>query len=73
MSLIRQMRGGARYDSRFGIRMRGEGVFAQLLARRFALACRRLRLLERSSALALDCSHFALPPDARGGRQLSLF
>jgi DNA repair photolyase len=41
MSLIRQMHGGKDYDATFGKRMRGEGVFAQLLARRFSLACER--------------------------------
>ena len=42
MSLIRQMRGGKDYDSAFGRRMRGEGPFADLLARRFARAHRAL-------------------------------
>ena len=42
MSLIRQMRGGKDYDSRFGVRQRGEGPFADLLAVRFAKARRRL-------------------------------
>lgn len=42
MSLVRQMRGGKDYDSRFGTRMRGEGPFADLIARRFEIARRRL-------------------------------
>lgn len=42
MSLVRQMRGGRDYDSRFGTRMRGEGPFARLLGQRFAIASRRL-------------------------------
>lgn len=67
MSLIRQCRGGADYDSRFGTRMRGEGPFATLLAQRFALAVRRLGL-NRGPAEPLDCTAFAPP-----GRQLSLF
>lgn len=66
MSLIRQSRGGALYDSRFGVRMRGEGVFAQLLAQRFDKTVRKLNLEERES-LQLDCSLFSLP-----GRQLQL-
>jgi hypothetical protein len=41
ISLIRQMHGGKDYDATFGKRMRGEGVFAQLLARRFSLAYER--------------------------------
>lgn len=67
MSLIRQCRGGADYDSRFGTRMCGEGPFATLLAQRFALAVRRLGL-NRGPAEPLDCTAFAPP-----GRQLSLF
>jgi DNA repair photolyase len=42
MSLVRQMRGGADNDPRFGMRMKGEGVFAELIARRFKVAARRL-------------------------------
>ncbi|MEM6582073.1 MAG: PA0069 family radical SAM protein [Pseudomonadota bacterium] len=42
MSLIRQSRGGADYDSRFKHRMRGTGPFAAVLEQRFASACRRL-------------------------------
>jgi DNA repair photolyase len=42
MSIIRQMHGGKDYDATFGKRMRGEGPFAQLLQRRFALAYARL-------------------------------
>ena len=42
MSLIRQMRGGKDYDSRFGSRMRGEGPFAQLIQQRFRKAHARL-------------------------------
>ena len=36
---IRQMRGGKLNDPRFGGRHRGSGVWAELLARRFVLAC----------------------------------
>jgi DNA repair photolyase len=42
MSLVRQMRGGRDNDPRFGVRLRGEGVFAELLAQRFKSAARRL-------------------------------
>jgi DNA repair photolyase len=44
ISLLRQSRGGADNDSRFGHRMRGTGTFADLLAQRFRLACKRLGL-----------------------------
>lgn len=42
MSLMQQMRGGKDYDSRFGSRMRGEGVFAQLIETRFRKTAARL-------------------------------
>lgn len=64
MSLIRQCRGGADYDSRFGHRMRGEGVFADLLAQRFAKASRRLGVSGRAE-MGLDCSDFR-PPHRQG-------
>lgn len=67
MSLVRQCRGGANYDSRFGLRMRGEGPFADLLARRFQVACKRLGL-NRRELRVLDCQRFAPP-----GAQLALW
>ncbi|MCX7367620.1 MAG: PA0069 family radical SAM protein [Alphaproteobacteria bacterium] len=69
LSLIRQTRGGALYDSRFGQRQTGSGPYAELLARRFAVAMRRLGLEKRGGGTgALDCGHFAVP-----GAQMSLF
>ena len=44
LSQIRDMRGGRLYDSTFGRRMTGEGVYADLLKKRFESACRRLNL-----------------------------
>lgn len=44
MSLIRSMRGGRDYDSRWRTRQVGEGVYADLIARRFALAVRKAGL-----------------------------
>ncbi|MFJ4444440.1 PA0069 family radical SAM protein [Pseudomonas sp. NPDC089422] len=67
LSLIRQSRGGELYDSRFGARMRGEGIFAELLAQRFAKATKRLDFAGRE-AQALDCSAFCPP-----GGQMALF
>jgi DNA repair photolyase len=67
MSLIRQCRGGADYDSRFGHRMRGQGVFAELLEQRYHKACRRLGLNDpdKRDAMRLDTSAFR-PPRAQG-------
>jgi DNA repair photolyase len=42
MSLMQQMHGGKDYDSRFGLRMKGSGPFAQLLQQRFGRAHARL-------------------------------
>ena len=44
LNLLRQTRGGKLYDSTWGKRLKGEGVYAELLARRFALASKRLGL-----------------------------
>ncbi|BBK34197.1 DNA repair photolyase [Stella humosa] len=68
MSIVRQMRGGKSYDSRWGQRMRGTGVHADLLAKRYRLAMARLGLGRRD--WRLDTSRFRPPP--RAGDQLSL-
>jgi DNA repair photolyase len=65
MSLMRQMHGGREYDSRWGLRQRGEGPYAQLLARRFELACRRLGLNEEER-IELDTTQFR--PRSPGGQ-----
>jgi DNA repair photolyase len=62
MSTIQQLRGGKDYDSRFGKRLSGEGVYADLLARRFALALKRAGFRERRHP-PLECSRF-VPPRA---------
>ena len=72
MSLVQDIRGGRDYDSRFGARMKGAGLFAELIARRFALACRRLGLNEERSQATLDRTQF-VPPARDGGRQATLF
>lgn len=70
MSLVRQSRGGKDYDSTWGKRLTGTGAFAELLAQRFRLACRRYRL-NREPRPSLDISRFRRPP--RSGDQLGLF
>jgi DNA repair photolyase len=59
MSLIRQSRGGRDYDSQFHQRMKGTGIFADLLATRFKRAVRALHLNERQTTLS--CEHFRVP------------
>jgi len=72
MSIVNDVRGGRDYDSGFGTRMRGTGVFADLIARRFEVACRRLGLDTGRDRSPLDRSRFE-PPARDGGRQASLF
>ncbi|WP_040940263.1 PA0069 family radical SAM protein [Xanthomonas campestris] len=60
MSTIAQLRGGKDYDSTFGTRMRGQGVYADLLARRFALAHRRAGFDTRRPP-PLDTEQFRRP------------
>ena len=69
MSQIRQMRGGHETDPRFGKRMSDEGIFAELQAKRFRLACERFGL-KQDLRDQLDTTRFK-PPDAAG--QLNLF
>src|SRR5688572_12090149 len=45
LSLVKQLRGGELYDSRWGTRQRGLGPFAALLQARFGKAVRRLGLM----------------------------
>ncbi|WP_106164119.1 PA0069 family radical SAM protein [Tritonibacter scottomollicae] len=69
MARLREMHGGRDYDPRWGQRMRGEGEYAEVIARRFKLACARLGLAEKAEPLRSDL--FAKP--AQAGDQLSLF
>jgi DNA repair photolyase len=64
MSRVQAMRDGRDNDPDFGSRMVGKGEFAELLARRFKLACKRfgLNLNQRK----LDVSQFRRPsPDGQ--------
>jgi DNA repair photolyase len=69
LSLVRQCRGGRLYDPTFGRRMRGEGPYAQLIARRFGAAKRRLGLAGDREPLRTD---LFVPPDLESSRQLRL-
>jgi DNA repair photolyase len=73
MSVLQQLRGGRDNDPRFGTRMTGTGNYAELLAKRFHIACRRFGLNgeERGGTArsALDCSQF-VPPSPGGQMRL---
>jgi DNA repair photolyase len=72
MARVRDLRGGRDNDSRFGRRMSGQGVWAQLLAQRFQKATQRLGL--GSDRVDLDRSLFRRPsPTSAVAGQASLF
>jgi DNA repair photolyase len=69
MSMVRQMRGGAAYNSAWGTRMTGQGPVADAMRQRFELARRRLGLDQPMPPL--DLSQFSPPmPESD---QLQLF
>ena len=72
LNLVRETRNGALNDSNFHTRFAGNGVYADLLARRFARAARQYNLHGRQD---LDCSQFTPPPGVGGfaEAQMSLF
>ncbi|MGZ8260287.1 MAG: PA0069 family radical SAM protein, partial [Caldimonas sp.] len=71
MARVREMRGGSDYDARFGSRMRGEGVWAELIAQRLAKAKRRFGLDREPRAL--DLTQFRKPLSAGSSGQADLF
>ena len=61
-------RGGRENDSQFGRRMRGTGVYAQLIQKRFDTAMARLSF---EGMPAFDCNQFRAPRTSAS--QLELF
>lgn len=72
MARVREMRGGNDNDSRFGSRMTGQGVWAQLLRQRFEKAADRLGYDRQRTALDLSQFRRPTPPEAMPA-QASLF
>jgi DNA repair photolyase len=73
MARVHEMRGGKDYDSSFSSRMKGEGVWADLLKQRFDKAVKRLGLNARRHGI-LDMSHFKKPVTvAPPSPQMNLF
>src|SRR4249920_1997988 len=69
MSRVRQMRKGKENDPNFGTRQKGEGLLAELLQKRFDIACQRLGL-NQGRRKPLDTTRFKPP---KIGGQLNLF
>jgi len=72
MSLINQSRGGKDYQSEFGTRMVGTGVFAELLRRRFELAKRKFALGDGEGRHDLRTDLFRPPVANRAQMTLDL-
>ena len=68
-ALLSGARGGKAYEAAFGTRMIGQGPYAELIRRRFALAKRRLGFADEP--LRQTTALFCPPP--RAGEQLALF
>ena len=77
MNRVRDMRGGRDYDSSFENRMRGEGLWAQLISQRFHKAARKLGMNQKARNFGgLDFSAFTpplSPADAAARAQMNLF
>jgi DNA repair photolyase len=69
MSLVRQASGGRDYDNRFGIRQTGRGAYADMLGKRFRMACAKNNLERDRYQQLLTCELFERP----GQQQLGLF
>jgi DNA repair photolyase len=69
MGRVRELHGGRDYDPAFGTRFRGQGIWADLMRKRFEIACARLGLARALPPMRTDL--FRVPPKA--GDQLSLF
>ncbi|MEL6292418.1 MAG: PA0069 family radical SAM protein, partial [Pseudomonadota bacterium] len=68
IKLLQSMHGGQDYRADFGLRQKGSGPFAELIAKRFALSLRRFGLLRRAAPLRTDLFR----PSGGIGRQLNL-
>jgi DNA repair photolyase len=69
LNRIREMRGGALNDARFGARMRGQGIFAEQTGKLFRATCKRLGL--NAERRPLSSAAFRVP--VQPGGQLGLF
>jgi DNA repair photolyase len=61
MNRIRDMRGGKDYDANFATRMRGEGLWADMIRQRFTKGLKRYGLGKSGRFVQLDCNLFRKP------------
>ncbi len=69
LEMVRDARGGQLYEAAWGTRMKGRGRYAELIARRFRLACKKHGL--NAERRDLDCGQFR-PPES-DARQMALW
>ena len=63
MARVRELHGGKDYDAAWGQRFKGQGIWAELMSRRFHVAAARLGLDRRLPGLRTDLFR---PPIAQG-------
>lgn len=68
LSRLRDLHGGKLYNSNWGDRLRGDGIFAEQIQKMFEIHARRLGLESFRRSRALSTEHFRRP----GGTQLEL-
>lgn len=73
LNRVRELRGGKLYDPTFGVRMRGEGVFADQIEALFDAAVRKYGLNERPMKLERSSTSFRKPAALPKNGQLALF
>lgn len=76
MNRIRDMRGGEDYKAEFGTRMKGEGLWANMIHQRFHKALKRLNIHHHGRFRELNCNLFRKPefiPAKKDEEQLDLF
>lgn len=71
MARVQDMRGGKDYDADFAHRMKGAGIWAELVRQRVRKAAERHRLGGAHAHVELDCSRFR--PPAADAAQCELF
>ncbi len=77
MNRIRDMRGGKDYDADFATRMRGEGLWADMIRQRFVKGLKRYGLNKNARYGELDCSRFrkplSIPVNENNNGQMDIF
>ncbi len=66
MAIIQSLRGGTDNDPRFGMRMKGQGPWAELLRTRFRIARGKAGFSDQRRSLDLRCDLFRKPTGAQG-------